>query len=162
DEFGMAMPPEIHISACSASTDAIGSAMLAIRRGRADLILAGGTDSMVNPLGVGGFCKIGAMSTSNDDYARASRPFDKKRDGFVLGEGAGCLVLESEEHAAARGAEPLAVISGYGSSMDAYSASDPRPDGAGALAAMRGALASAGIGASEISAVSAHGTSTPK
>ena len=116
---------------------------------------------MINPLGVGSFCKIGAMSVSND-LEHASRPFDKKRDGFVLGEGAGFLVLESESHAAGRGAAPLAFVSGYGNSMDAYSASDPHPEGRGALAAMRSALASAGMRASDISAVSAHGTSTPK
>jgi 3-oxoacyl-[acyl-carrier-protein] synthase II len=162
DEFGMGVTPEIHVSACSAATDAIGSAMLAIRRGHADVVLAGGTDSMINPLGVGGFCKIGAMSVSNDDYNHASRPFDKKRDGFVLGEGAAFVVVESERHAEKRGAQALAYVAGYGSSMDAYSASDPPPDGRGALAAMRAALASARMSPDVVSAVSAHGTSTPK
>ena len=161
-EFGFNRAPQIHISACAAATDAIGSAYRAISDGRLDLALAGGADSMINPMGLGGFCRIGALSARNDSPETASRPFDRSRDGFLLGEGAGFLVLEEEGSARARGAEILARICGYGNSLDAYSVSDPHPQGAGALAAMNSALQDAGISASQISAISAHGTSTPK
>lgn len=161
-EFRLNLPPMVHISACAAGTDAIGAGFQAIRDGVADVVLAGGTDSMINPMGLGGFCRITAPSTRNDSPETASRPFDATRDGFVLGEGSGFLVLEEESHARARGAASLARISGYGNSLDAHSVSDPHPEGAGALRAMREALASAGIGPDEISAVNAHGTGTPK
>lgn len=161
-QYGLNVPPMIHISACAASTDAIGKAYEAINTGRIDVALAGGADSMINPMGLGGFSRIGALSTRNDDPATASRPFDKSRDGFLLGEGAGFLVLESVEHAQARGANILAEISGYGNSLDAYSVSDPHPEGEGALRAMQAALASAGLDSDAISAVNAHGTSTEK
>lgn len=155
-------PPELFLSACVASTDAIGAALTILRQGDADVVVAGGTDSMVNPMGLGGFCLLGALSTRNDDPARASRPFDKDRDGFVLGEGAAFLVLEREEHARARGQNILGYILGHGHSMDAYSPSDPQPDGEGALRAMLHALKDAQLSAADISAVNAHGTSTPK
>lgn len=154
--------PLIHISACAASTDAIGSAFERIRYGQWDVALAGGTDSMINPLGMGGFCRIGALSNRNDSPTSASRPFDANRNGFLLGEGAGFIVLESAQHAQARNAPILARISGYGNSLDGYSVSDPHPDGLGAILAMQHALHSAGIRATEISAINAHGTSTLK
>jgi 3-oxoacyl-[acyl-carrier-protein] synthase II len=161
-EFNLTHPPLTHISACAASTDAIGSAFMALRSGAMDVVVAGGADSMINPMGLAGFCRIGALSTKNDSPNTASKPFDKSRDGFLLGEGAGFLVLETENHAKKRGAKILASISGYGNSMDAYSISDPHPEGAGALAAMKKALVSANLSSTDISAVSAHGTSTPK
>jgi 3-oxoacyl-(acyl-carrier-protein) synthase len=161
-EFSFNRAPQIHISACAAGTDAIGSAYRAIAEGRLDFALAGGADSMVNPMGLGGFCRIGALSTRNDSPETASRPFDRTRDGFVLGEGAGFLALEEESAATARGAKILGRICGYGNSLDAYSLSDPHPGGAGAHRAMVAALRDAGIAPEELSAVSAHGTSTPK
>lgn len=161
-QYAFSVPPMIHISACAASTDAIGKGFEAIRDNRADVVLAGGADSMINPMGLGGFSRIGALSTRNDDPHTASRPFDKTRDGFMLGEGAGFIVLESEQHAHARNAPILARISGYGNSLDAWSVSDPHPEGAGALRAMRAALQSAGLTSRDISAVNAHGTSTEK
>lgn len=161
-ELGFNRPPQIHISACAAGTDAIGSAYRAIAAGRLDLALAGGADSMINPMGLGGFSRIGALSTRNDSPQTASRPFDRNRDGFLLGEGAGFVVLEEESLARRRGAPLLARICGYGNSLDAHSVSDPHPEGAGANAAMRAAIADAGITPAEISAISAHGTSTPK
>jgi 3-oxoacyl-[acyl-carrier-protein] synthase II len=125
-------------------------------------MLAGGADSMINPLGVAGFCKIDAMTTRNDDPARASRPFDRDRDGFLLGEGAAVLVLEALDDALARGARIHAEILGYGSSLDAHGISEPHPQGEGALLAMRRALASAGVDAASVAHVNAHATSTPK
>ncbi len=161
-EYQMTLAPEIHISACAASTDAIGRAFEAIRYDRADFILAGGTDSMINPMGMGGFARIGALSQCNDSPEAASRPFDIKRNGFVLGEGAGFMAMESVEHAQSRGAKILALISGYGNSLDAFRISDPRPDGTGALSAMQRALKSANMAANQLSAISAHGTGTEK
>ncbi len=161
-EYGFNRAPQIHISACAAGTDAIGSAYRAIADGRWDVALAGGADSMINPMGLGGFCRIGALSTRNDSPETASRPFDQTRDGFLLGEGAGFLVLEEEGAARGRGAKILGRICGYGNSLDAYSVSDPHPEGAGAHTAMSAAVRDAGIAPSELSAVSAHGTSTPK
>lgn len=156
------LPPAIHISACAAGTDAIGDAFLGIARGHARLMLAGGTDSMINPLGLGGFCKLNALSTRNGEPARASRPFDRNRDGFVLGEGAGMLVLENFEDAKRRGATVLAEIAGYGNSMDAHAISEPDPGGRGAAAAMRKALRMAGVAPAEVDYINAHGTGTPK
>lgn len=160
--YGMHLAPSIHVSACAAGTDALGFAMQAIRDGRADWCLAGGTDSMINPLGFAGFCTLDAMSRRNDDPARASRPFSRTRDGFVMGEGAGIVVLERLDHALARGATPLAELRGYGSSFDAYAITEPHPEGQGALAAMRRAVKSASLSERDISAINAHGTSTPK
>lgn len=160
--YGFNRPPLISISACAASTDAIGAAFEAIREDRLDIALAGGTDSMINPMGVAGFCRIGALSRRNDTPRAASRPFDRDRDGFLLGEGAGFLLLEADEIARRRGTAALARISGYGNSLDAHSVSDPDPQGRGALAAMRAALASAELPAAAISAINAHGTGTAK
>ena len=160
--FALTAPPATHVSACAAGTDAIGGAARMIARGRRRWMLAGGADSMINPLGVAGFCSIGAMSTSNDDPARASRPFDRRRNGFVLGEGAAMLVLERQSDAEARGARIYAEIAGYGTSFDAHGISEPHPDGRGALQAMSRALADAGVEPSAIDGINAHGTSTPK
>ncbi|WP_437291805.1 beta-ketoacyl-[acyl-carrier-protein] synthase family protein [Sorangium sp. So ce406] len=160
--FGLAAPPLVHVSACAAGTDAIGAAYRLIAAGRRRVMLAGGTDSMINPLGVAGFCALQATSLRNDRPETASRPFDRTRDGFVMGEGAAVLVLERLDDARARGARILAEVAGYGSSFDAYKISDPHPEGRGAFLAMARALADAGIGADEVDAVNAHGTGTPK
>ncbi len=160
--FGLDRPPVTLISACAAGTDAIGVAARLVATGRRRWMLAGGTDSMVNPLGMGGFCKIGAMSTRNDEPGRASRPFDAARDGFVLGEGAAVLVLETLDDAAARGAHVHALVLGYGSSFDAHGIAEPHPEGRGAWQAMTRALADAGLSPGDVDAVNAHGTSTPK
>ncbi len=160
--YDLRLSPSIHVSACAAGTDAIGFAMHAIADGRADWCLAGGTDSMINPLGFAGFCTLEAMSRRNDEPTKASRPFSRTRDGFVMGEGAGVLVLERLDHALSRGATPLAELRGYGSSLDAYAITEPHPQGLGALAAMRAALHDAGLTAADVSAINAHGTSTAK
>lgn len=162
DTYGWRSLPTIHVSACAAATDAIGRAFLEIRRGRAGMILAGGTDSMLNPLGLAGFCKLQALSTNNDDPVGASRPFDLHRDGFVLGEGAGILVLENLEAARARGARIHGEIVGYGNAFDAYSVSDPHPEGLGAILAIDRALRTANLAPEDISYINAHGTSTTK
>lgn len=158
----MGIPDAIHISACAAGTDAIGDAFLRIARGQARMMLAGGTDSMINPLGLGGFCKLNALSTRNDEPQRASRPFDRNRDGFVLGEGAAVLVLENFDDAVRRGATVHAEIVGYGNSLDAHSISEPDPQGRGAARAIGNALAMAGLPPSAVDYINAHGTSTPK
>jgi 3-oxoacyl-[acyl-carrier-protein] synthase II len=160
--FGLGKPPLVHVSACAAGTDAIGAAFRQVASGRRRWAFAGGTDSMLNPLGVAGFCALGATSTRNHDPSRASRPFDRTRDGFVMGEGAGVLVLERLDDALDRGAEIHAEIAGYGTSFDAHGISEPHPEGRGALQAMERALADARIGPAAIDAVNAHGTGTPK
>ena len=160
--LGLTRPPVAHVSACAAGTDALGHAMRMVRRGSWDFALAGGTDSMVNPLGVAGFCTLQATSTRNEEPAKASRPFDRTRDGFVMGEGAGVLVLERMDRALSRGAEILGELRGYGSSLDAHGISEPHPEGRGAAAAMSRALLDAGLSPEEIDAINAHGTSTPK
>lgn len=161
-ELGLTHPPHTHISACAAGTDALGQAFRQIATGRRDWMLAGGADSMINPLGLGGFCKIQAMSQRNDAPQAASRPFDRERDGFVLGEGAAVLVLEARDDALERGAPIYAEIVGYGSALDAHAISEPHPEGRGALQAMQRALADAGLEPEALSAINAHGTSTPK
>lgn len=161
-EHGLAAPPLVHVSACAAGTDAIGAAYRMVASGRRRTMLAGGTDSMINPLGVAGFCALQATSTKNDAPERASRPFDKTRDGFVMGEGAGVVVLERLDDARARGAEILAEVRGYGASFDAHGISEPHPEGRGAFQAMSRALADAGLLPTDIDAVNAHGTATPK
>jgi 3-oxoacyl-[acyl-carrier-protein] synthase II len=155
-------PPLTHVSACAAGTDAIGTAYRLVASGRRDWMLAGGADSMINPLGVAGFCRIGATTTANDEPARASRPFDRRRDGFLLGEGAGMLLLEPLEEARRRGAEVHAELAGYGSSLDAHGITEPHPDGRGAAQAMAHALADAGASPDDVDCINAHGTSTPK
>jgi 3-oxoacyl-[acyl-carrier-protein] synthase II len=149
------------VSACATGGNCIGSAFDAIRLGQADVMLAGGTEAAVTPLGIGGFCAMRAMSTRNDDPSKASRPFDTGRDGFVMGEGAGVLVLESLEHAQARGATILCEMLGYGCSSDAYHMTNPDPEGKGAARAMRQALANCGKQPKDVDYINAHGTSTP-
>ena len=160
--FELRAPPVTHVSACAAGTDAIGSAFRMIASGRRRWMMAGGADSMINPLGVAGFCSIGATSTANDDPPRASRPFDLRRSGFVLGEGAGVLILERLEDARARRAEVHAEIRGYGASFDAHGISEPHPVGRGAFQAMSRALAEAQVDPDQIDCINAHGTATPK
>jgi 3-oxoacyl-[acyl-carrier-protein] synthase II len=148
------------LTACAASRQAIGEAVEIIRRAEADVMLSGGTHSMIHPLGVTGFNLLTALSTRNDEPARASRPFDRLRDGFVLGEGAAMVVLEELEHARARGAEILGEVLGYGSTADAYRITDIHPEGRGAIGCMQMAIQDAGIDPSQIGYVNAHGTST--
>ncbi|TVR56437.1 MAG: beta-ketoacyl-[acyl-carrier-protein] synthase II [Gemmatimonadales bacterium] len=149
------------VSACASSAHAIGEAARAIERGDVDAVISGGTEATITPLTVAGFSAMKAMSTRNDEPAEASRPFDATRDGFVMGEGAGSIVLEALEVAQARGAEILGEVAGYGLSADAYHITAPAPDGEGAQSAMRMALADAGEDPSEVDYVNAHGTSTP-
>ena len=160
--YALPAPPLTHVSACAAGTDAIGAAFRLVADGRRRFMVAGGTDSMINPLGVGGFCRIGATSTANAVPARASRPFDRARDGFVLGEGAALVVLERRDDARERGATVYAEIAGYGNAFDAHGISEPHPEGRGAYQAMARALADAGVSADVVDCVNAHGTSTPK
>ena len=150
------------VSACASGAEAIGYGIDMIRSGRADVVLAGGTEAAIMPLNIGAFAVMRAMSTRNDEPERASRPFDKARDGFVLGEGAGMLVLESLSHARRREATVYAVAAGAGYSSDAYHIAHPAPDGAGVMAAISRALADAGVSADDVVHVNAHATSTPE
>jgi len=167
-EFGCGGPASNCLTACAASIQAIGEAFELMRRGDADVMLAGGAHTMVHPLGVTGFIRLTAMSTRNDDPTHAARPFDQTRDGFVMGEGAGIVVLETLDHAKSRGANILGEVCGYGSSADAYRITDMHPDGKGPLAAMMLALHQAGIDPAEpmadgrppIQYIAAHGTGT--
>jgi 3-oxoacyl-[acyl-carrier-protein] synthase II len=148
------------LTACAASSQAIGEAAEIVRRGEADVMLSGGTHSMIHPFGVTGFNLLTALSTRNDEPARASRPFDNERDGFVLGEGAAMVVLEELEHAKRRGAHIHGELIGYGSTADAYRITDTHPEGRGASSCIRLALADAGLGVHDIDYINAHGTST--
>jgi 3-oxoacyl-[acyl-carrier-protein] synthase II len=148
------------VSACASGNHSIGEAAEAIRRDDADVILAGGFDCGVTPLGLAGFCAARSLSTRNDDPQAASRPFDADRDGFVMGEGGGVLVLEELEHARARGARIYGELAGYGASADAYHLTAPAPDGDGARRAMIAALDRAQMDPSDIGYINAHGTST--
>jgi len=150
------------VSACASGAEAIGYGIDMIRSGRADVVMAGGTEAAIMPLNIGAFAVMRAMSTRNDDPERASRPFDKGRDGFVLGEGAGMLVLESLSHARQRGARIYAVAAGAGYSSDAYHIAHPAPDGAGVAAAIGRALADARVDPEQVVHVNAHATSTPE
>jgi 3-oxoacyl-[acyl-carrier-protein] synthase II len=153
--------PQLNVStACTSSTQAIGVAYQQIRSGRADAMLSGGCDSLIDPLMITGFSLLGALSTRNEAPARASRPFDLHRDGFVLGEGAGMLVLEELEHARARGARLYGEVMGYGSSSNAFRLTDSPPDGRGAYLSMKHALEDAGLQPVDIDYINAHGTST--
>ncbi len=159
--FGAKGPNMATCTACSASAHAIGDAREIIRRGDADAMIAGGSEAAITPMGVGGFAAMRALSTRNDAPEKASRPFDKERDGFVIGEGSGVLVLEEREMALARGARIYAEIVGYGASADAYHITAPSEDGDGAVRAMQAALRNAGVDPSEVDYINAHGTSTP-
>jgi 3-oxoacyl-[acyl-carrier-protein] synthase II len=148
------------VSACSTGTHSIGEAMWMIKRGDADMMITGGAEASVTSLGLSGFAMMKAMSTRNDDPKHASRPFDRDRDGFVLSEGAGVLVIEELEHAKKRGANILAEVIGYGATGDAYHITSPAPDGSGAARAMKMAMGHAGINPEDVTYINAHGTST--
>jgi 3-oxoacyl-[acyl-carrier-protein] synthase II len=148
------------LTACAASTQAIGEATEILRRGDADVMLGGGAHSMIHPFGVTGFNRLTALSTANEEPRRASRPFDAHRGGFVLGEGAGMVVLETLEHARERGARILAEVAGYGSTADAFRITDQDPEGMGAIVAMREALADAKLSPADVHYINAHGTGT--
>lgn len=148
-------------TACASATNAMGDAMHAIRRGDVDVVISGGSEAALTPLGMSAFASMKALSTRNDDPTRASRPFDKARDGFVMGEGAGMVVLEEYEHAKRRGANILVELIGFGTSADAYHITQPQEQGTGAAAAMRAALTDAKINPDQVDYINAHGTSTP-
>jgi len=159
--FGAKGPNSATCTACSASAHAIGDAAEIIRRGTADVMIAGGSESAITPMGVGGFAAMRALSTRNDEPERASRPFDRERDGFVMGEGSGVVILEELEHARRRGVPILAELVGYGMSADAFHITAPSEDGDGGVRVMRATLADAGIAPSQVDYINAHGTSTP-
>ncbi len=160
-QYGYKGPNLSTVSACSTANHSLGEAMRTIEYGDADVMVAGGSEACVSPLGVGGFCAARALSTRNDDPATASRPWDRGRDGFVLGEGAGVLVLEELEHAKARRARIYGELAGYGMSADAHHITAPPEDGDGARRSMINALRNAGMAPAEIDYINAHGTSTP-
>jgi 3-oxoacyl-[acyl-carrier-protein] synthase II len=159
--YGAKGPNEATATACTTSAHAIGDAFKIIQRGDADVMIAGGTEAAITPMGVGGFAAMRALSTRNDDPEKASRPWDKDRDGFVVGEGAGIVVLEEYEQAKARGAQILAEIVGYGMSADAYHITAPSEDGDGGFRVMMNAMRDAKINPADVGYVNAHGTSTP-
>lgn len=159
--FGLQGPCSCVTTACATGTNAIGDAFKLIQRGDADVMVAGGTEAAISPIAVAGFCSMKALSTRNDEPEKASRPFDKDRNGFVMGEGAGVVILESLEHAVARGAHIYAEIVGYGFNADAYHITAPAPEGAQAAKCMAMALKDAGIEAEAVDYINAHGTSTP-
>ena len=159
--LGAKGPSSAVATACAAGSNAIGDAFQLLQLGKADAMICGGAESAITPLGVAGFASAKALSFRNDDPASASRPFDKTRDGFVIGEGSGILVLETLAHAEARGATILAEIVGYGTTCDAHHITSPTPGGVGGAAAMRLALEDGGISADSVDYVNAHGTSTP-
>jgi len=160
-QFGLKGPNFATVSACASGAHAIGEALRLMRAGDADVMVAGGSEATVTPMALAGFGNMKALSTRNDEPQRASRPFDRERDGFVIGEGAGVLVLETEEHARRRGATPLCELAGYGASGDAYHMTAPCVDGEGAARAMRRALEDARLAPQDVQYVNAHGTSTP-
>jgi 3-oxoacyl-[acyl-carrier-protein] synthase II len=158
--LGFSGPNYTIVNACASSTNSIGEAFKLIQRGDADILITGGSEAAVTPMSFAGFCSMKAMSTRNDEPEKASRPFDLERDGFVLGEGAGVLVLESLEHATKRGAYIYAELSGYGCTDDAHHITAPAPEGVGAAKAMELAIKDAGLNIEDISYINAHGTST--
>src|SRR5881397_742435 len=157
--FGAKGPNSATCTACSASAHAIGDAFEIIRRGDADVMIAGGSEAAITPMGIGGFGALRALSTRNDEPERASRPFDSKRDGFIVGEGSGVLILEEYERARRRGARIYAELVGYGMSADAYHITAPSEDGDGPFRVMGAAMASAGVKVSDVDYINAHGTS---
>ena len=159
--LGAKGPNSATCTACSASAHAVGDAFEAIRRGAADVMVAGGSEAAITPLGVGGFAAMRALSTRNDDPTRACRPFDRDRDGFIIGEGAGVVILEEHDRAVRRGASVYAELVGYGMSADAYHLTAPAENGNGALRVMRAAIDQAGITPDQVDYINAHGTSTP-
>jgi 3-oxoacyl-[acyl-carrier-protein] synthase II len=159
-QFGVRGPNLTHVSACASSAHALGESAEMIKRGMAEVMIAGGAEAAVIPLAIGAFSSMHAMSRRNDDPQRASRPFDKDRDGFVLSEGSAAVVLEEREHALARGAHIYAELIGYGATADAYHITSPSPEGEGNARAMRMALDEAGIAPTQIEYINAHGTST--
>ena len=159
--LGARGPNSATCTACSASAHAVGDAFETIRRGAADVMVAGGSEAAITPLGVGGFAAMRALSTRNDEPTRACRPFDRDRDGFIIGEGAGVVVLEEHDRALSRGATVYAELVGYGMSADAFHLTAPAEDGAGAQRVMRAAIDQAGITPDQVDYINAHGTSTP-
>ena len=159
--FGLQGPSSCIVTACATGTNCIGDAMLVIQRGDADVMVAGGTEAAISPAGMAGFCAMKALSTRTDAPEAASRPFEKDRDGFVMGEGSGIVVLESLEHALARGARIYAELAGYGTNADAYHVTAPAPEGAQAARCMELAVKDAGLALTDIDYINAHGTSTP-
>lgn len=149
-------------SACATANHAIGEAWRTIKMGEAKMMFAGGAEAAIVPVGIGGFCAMKAMSTRNDDPGRASRPFDKERDGFIMGEGAGVIVLEELDHAKKRGAKIYCEVTGYGNTADAHHLTAPAPQGEGAARCMKMALRSGGLNTTDVSYINAHGTSTPQ
>lgn len=160
-KYGFRGPNFATVSACSSSTNALIDAYYYILLGKADLFIAGGSEASVNPPGIGGFNAMQAMSTNNEEYATASRPFDVTRDGFVIGEGAGALILEELSHAKARGAKIYAEVVGTGLTADAYHITAPHPDGMGAVNVMKQAIAEAGLLPADVDYINVHGTATP-
>ena len=159
--LGIHGPNFAALSACATGAHSIGMALLLLRAGQADVMLAGGTESTITPFVLNGYVAMGALSKRNDVPARASRPFDKTRDGFVMGEGAGVLVLETLEHARARGAEPIAEVAGFGATADGFGLAQPDPEATWTAKAMELALRDAGMSPREVQYINAHGTSTP-
>jgi 3-oxoacyl-[acyl-carrier-protein] synthase II len=160
-KFGARGPNMAVVTACSTATHCMGEAMYAIRREDADIMLVGGVEAAITPIAIAGFANMKALSTRNDEPGKASRPFDKERDGFVMGEGAGILLFEELEHARARGAHIYAEVTGYGNTCDAYHITAPDPEGDGSVRAMRLALKMAGWNPDQVDLYNAHGTSTP-
>ena len=160
-KYGFRGPNFGTVSACSSSTNALIDAYYYIKLGKADLFIAGGSEASINPAGIGGFNAMQAMSTNNDEYATASRPFDVTRDGFVIGEGAGTLILEELGHARARGARIYAELAGSGLTADAYHITAPHPDGIGAVNVMKQAIDESGLKPSDVDYINVHGTATP-
>jgi 3-oxoacyl-[acyl-carrier-protein] synthase II len=159
--FGAKGPNEATATACTTSAHSVGDSFRIIQHGDADVMIAGGSEAAITPMGVGGFAAMRALSTRNDEPEKSSRPWDRDRDGFVVGEGAGILIMEELEHARARGAKPIAEIVGYGMSGDAYHITQPAPEHEGGFRVMKNALRDAKIKPTDIGYVNAHGTSTP-
>ena len=159
--FGLQGPSSCVVTACATGTNCIGDAMKVIQRGDADVMVAGGTEAAISPAGMAGFCAMKALSTRNDEPEKASRPFEKDRDGFVMGEGSGIVILESLEHALARGARIYAELAGYGTNADAYHVTAPAPEGVQAAKCMELAIKDAGLTTTDVDYINAHGTSTP-